>query len=633
MQSSDKRLLMTGTVTDLYGGWVNFLTGGDGFALSFLAGMLAIAFHARNRLQITAPLGDMYDFVRLLSLPALVGQHHFRRSYLIYVLLLEVFFVFLCLVKPLFPSIVGTQPGYEGAGWPLGAALVVVGVLPTLPWIDQIELSLRRFALSAADIPNEFFRRVARLSQSEIRRYLESDKARRQELNMYWRLHNLALFSGCTAEEANDAARRGIGLHIFTKWTVDDTSIWNEGERAKLKEVFDLLRSKTIVIKKALDDLSAETAASAIVALVAAKAGIVISSPMTSEQMLATTEISASALIEGVAGDQKLYREELPSHLTRAAAWRKLIEEMNLCNRQLCAVFATLAVNDPETTDQIINRRSAGTAGQNKDEYSNKGEDYVLREMLITLKKVSVRQPYPAYNAVAMAEIIAFILCFGLIFSYLSIWSADATRALAAPAPRQASPFEFSFFTSLNLSVTFLAAGLSALFIRRSEISRGPWQPQTSLLQLPLTQYALMLPRIMVHAFIPYVLMTIAYAYYMGDIKNLIDLNRLGTYSFVAFCLSWTLMPCVFSIGLCIIADRVEPDIGTVADTRYLSLIIVTFLCVVTFIGFLVVKTFMLLDSRYDAILWPTMLTAALHCGIASAMFTASYKQNLRLAH
>lgn len=629
MQSSDKRLLMTGSVTDLYGSWTNFLAGGDGFVLSFLAGMLAIAFHARNRLQITAPLGDVYDFVRLLSLPTLVGQHHFRRSYFIYVFLLEVFFIFLCLAKPLFPNIVGNQPGYEGAGWPLGAALVVVGVLPTLPWIDQIELSLRRFALSAADIPNEFFRRVARLSQSEIKRHLQSDPGRGQELSRYWRLHNLALLAGCSSPEANDAARRGVGLDIFAKWTVDDTLIWNDGERAKLKEVFDLVRSRSIVMREALNGLASDTSASPIVTLVAKNAQMsLLTSPMTDAQINAVTATPVNALIAAAAPNDQLYLNDLANYSAKAGAWRKVIEELSLCNRQLCAVFATLAVNDPDTTNQIINRSPTSGYGGTPDAAQTVNDDIILREMLITLKSVSLRQPYPAYNSVAMAAIIAFILCFSLIFCQQTIWGAEATRQLASI--RKATTFEFSFFTSLTLAVTFLAAGLCTLFIRRSNLAANRWQRHGNLLQMPLIQYAAMLPRILISAFIPYTLMTIGYAYYMGDIKNLIDLNRLGTYSFVGFCMSWSLIPAVGSIGLCAMADHIDVQTDDPPSKSYLALLIAVFSGLATFVGFLVIKTFMLAEPGYDAILWSTVATVPLYCAIASTMFATSYMQNLR---
>jgi len=619
-----------GSVTDLYGSSVDFLRGGDGFFLSFLAGMLAIAFHARNRLQITAPLGEVYDFVRLLSLPTLVGRHHFRRSYLIYVFLLEIFFVFLCFAKPLFPNILGNQPGYEGAGWPLGAALVVVGVLPTLPWIDQIELSLRRFALSAADIPNEFFRRVARLSQSEIRRHLQADPARGQELGRYWRLHNLALLAGCSPAEANDAARRGVGLDIFTKWTVDDRQIWNDGERAKLKEVFDLLRSRAIVVKEALNALVLDTAASPIITLVAANAQISnFATEMTGAQIQNVTTIQINTLINGVTSNQQAYLEDLAKYSAMATEWRKIVDELGQCNRQLCAVFATLAVNDSETTNQIIGQRFAAVEQPGIHAPKSSNDDIVLREMLITLKSVSLRQPYPAYNAVAMAAIIAFILCFALIYSQQTVWGAEATRQLAST--RMATTFEFSFFTSFTLAVTFLAAGLCALFIRRSKLAGNRWQPLGNLLQMPLAQYVLMLPRILISAFIPYTLMTIGYAYNMGDIENLIDLNRPGTYSLVGFCLSWSLMPAISSIGLCALADHIDASAGGSTRKVHLVLLIAVFSSVATFIGFLVIRTFMLIDGGYAAILWPTIATIPLHAAIASAMFTVSYVQNLRL--
>jgi hypothetical protein len=628
MQPANKQMLIGELVTEQYGHIISFLKDDGGFALSFIAGMFAILFHAKSRLQITAPRGEEYDFVRLLSLPALVGRDQFRRLFLIYVILLEIFFIFLCLVKPLFPNIIGNTPNYQGPAWPLGAALVIVGVLPTVPGIDQIELGLRRFSLSAADIPDEFFRRVTHLTQSEIRKYLESDPRYRAELSRYWKIHNLTLAAGLSLDEANEAARRAIGLIFFSKWTVDDSSIWQEGEREKLKEVFDLLRPKVASLKQELDELANDTFSSQVVEHIFSRIGVSVTEELTAVQIDAISELVSTILAVGrYLKIEELSDEDIAKHAAAmqeyhdlANTWRAKILDLSKSNRRLCAVFATLAVNDRETAVSIVQSPIVGAQHQ-------MAGNIMLREMLVLVNKVSRRSAAPIYNSTVVATVCAFVVCFAFLYAYRVIGDYRIPPAPPKPGdPIRAGAFEFALATSLTLAVTFLSAGLAALFFRNVRLPRGTYIKYESPLQFQILQYRWTGIAILLSAFIPYTIATILYAFRMGDVSNLIDLDRFGSLSLISFCIAWSLVPTTFAIGLCSTADIIPSNQGThrlVRTSIFFSL-------VVGFIAFLVLKTFTLVDARYGEIFWSNLTSAMAFSMAVLCVFAFSGRQHMR---
>lgn len=621
---------MLQALTELYYDAIAFLGAGDGFLISFVAGFLAVIFHAKRRLQISTPKAEEYDFIRLISLPTLVGEDLFRRSYIIYVSLLETFYIFLCLIKPLFPNIVGNMPDYQGAAWPLGAALVVVGLLPTFPWIDQVELWLRQFSLSAANIPEEFFRRVSRLSQSEIRKFLESEKRFQLELNRYFKVFNLALSTGCSPSEANEAARRAIGFALFSKWTVEDSTVWDEGERERFKEVFDLLKPKVQSLKTQLEFLIGETASCEVVRSIMAETNVTSLTSLSLAKMQEVTDVANRILNTRKLKDNDnpdeahrlAYDERIANFVSRAGVWRDISRELGVSTRRLCAVFSTIAINDRSTTLRIANQKPTATSS---DDTANNGDIFdndnrLLREMLKVLNNVSNKSADPIYNAVGIATIAAFIACFLLMIPYRY---AELTWLYGAPQDSDGrnGPFVFSLYTSITLTVTFASAGIAALFFRKSKKDdNNKWSAATDFLQFPVSQYCKMLLAVLPFAVIPYFLLTIADAYRTGAISAFVDLSRYGSISFILFCITWSLAPAAFAIALCLIADRADAEPAGGANFFANGALGI----VVSLVVFVIIQAFISVDSRYQSILWNSVASIAVFSVTALPIFGLS---------
>ena len=175
---------------------IGILSEKNSFMLSLVVGALVILLFARKRIvEFTSPpKGDEFDFTKMLSMDTIVGRSVFLKSYFFYVVLLEILYVFVCSSKPMV-LLMTSNPGdatFQGAAWPLGAALVVVGLLPSTPAIAQVEQMLRGLAQRAASIPGEFFTRVTKLSRSAIETLATNSSDYKADIRRFWKDSQLA---------------------------------------------------------------------------------------------------------------------------------------------------------------------------------------------------------------------------------------------------------------------------------------------------------------------------------------------------------------------------------------------------------------------------------------------------------
>jgi hypothetical protein len=313
------------------------------------------------------------------------------------------------------------------------------------------------------------------------------------------------------------------------------------------------------------------------------------------------SRILASGRISGVDGSPEdqdaIDGEMIQQYHAIAEPWRKKIAELSKSNRRLCAVFATLAVNDRETATNILQSRSPGN-----DALANSpASDPILREMLVLVNKVARRSAGPIYNNTVMATVCAFVTSFIFLYAFRVVTDYRfPPEALPAAQPAKAGAFEFALYTSLTLLFTFLSAGLAALFFRNVKLLSGKYVRFENLLQFQILQYRWTGIAIVLSALVPYMIATIVYAVRMGDIKNLIDLDKFGSLSFILFCFAWSLVPTTFAIGLCSTVDVLSPQ----QSTFKLFKVSAGFSLVVRFVAVLVLKTFTLADARYGEIFW-----------------------------
>lgn len=569
----------------LYEPIVAAIKSGDNFWVSFVFGMIVIAFHAKNRLQMIAPRGEEYDFVRLLTLPDIVGRDLFRRSYVIYTILLEIFFVFLCLLRPLAPNFVGPLPDFEGSTWPLGAALVVVGLLPSVTGVDQIELTLRRFALSASNIPDEFFRRITQLSQSELVAHLAREPKYQAELKKYWKVYNFAIACGCLPDESNRVARRAIGCDLFASWTLDGSSIWSAGKYDRLQEIFDLLRPKARVLRRDMDELISAANSSKVVSYILEKCKMEKSSPCSNEQALSAVDLSSSVISdpskfpEFSATDVSVYSEF-------SNRWREKSEELSVSNRRLCGLFAILAMADRVTArDYTLKNNSGGKS------------DGVLREMFILLKKSRKYNIKPIYNACVISGVGGFVSCllalnvFGIVANSLKIGSYGRNFGVFAEA----------LYTSTTIFIGFILASLLALFIRSARIRSDEWVPFTGFLRFPILQFkGIIVAASVVGVTISWITLVL-YSMGLNNVRDLADLGQYGGWKILGFCFGWSIIQVSLAISLCVIADSIDVNADRTMRNWAIALsccVMVMFICLISY------RSFVALDYRYYQIFW-----------------------------
>lgn len=596
-------MLMTDTVISYYWEVIAALSGGNSFLFSFIVGAAAIALHSKDRLKIAAPRGEEYDFVRLLSLPALVGKAQFRKSFLLYTASLEVVYLILCLSQPLLPlGFFGNTPefkatGYVGATWPMAAALGVVGLLPSVPGFSQVENWLREWALSINDIPNSFYRRVTRLSQGEIGTFLQRGARYGTDLNRYWRVHNLVLAAGLSPQDAHEAARRVVGFDLFARWTLDGGAIWSLDEYDKLQEIFDILRPKTRGTRNEIDKLIVETAGSKVVEYVASTANINLNRQLTVQEIQAVSDMVSTSLAAGKAEIMtQVSAAELAAYQALLGRWKEKSEELLVSNRRLSGIFAVLALNDRGVRHSTTVRNDA-----------------VLQEMLSLVDRSVSKNLNPLQNAWLSSSIVGFVACLVGVTAYKYL------------APSDADPFVYSLFVAVTLGVACLFAGLSALVIRNTSIDKGDWLYFEGFLSIPLFQYRGVFFTASAFAFAIMTGSTLLDTLQRGG--DLTKLNSLGAViSFLLYPAAWSLIPATLAVALCCIADwsvRKGSD-----DTGYGVALI--FSSLVLLMSFMVHLSYQTVNEQYRSIFGEKILSVGIFACFALVLFGMSLRANAR---
>jgi hypothetical protein len=98
----------------------------------------------------------------------LATREQYSRAHMLYVSIMVLAVVLLSLLGPRVMGLGGKDIPEAQAALPLFAALVLVGALPNVPWLQDLEKALRRFAHQRAFIPNAARADAARLMNAEF---------------------------------------------------------------------------------------------------------------------------------------------------------------------------------------------------------------------------------------------------------------------------------------------------------------------------------------------------------------------------------------------------------------------------------------------------------------------------------
>jgi hypothetical protein len=288
-----------------------------------------------------------------MTLQTMVGRESFTRAYFFYVFLLEFLYLLLCLSRPLFAVLADGNTGlkFEDSTWPLGAALLVVGVLPATPIVAQIESALRRFSHSMAQIPDEFFGRVAALSHEDLERLVKNVHQYKPELELYWKINNLLVVLAVPSDDARRMARKCVAVRLFHEWTIDGKDIWSPQEYERYKDVFDLLKPRSEGLKLELDSLIRLTEQNSYVSKSIAKYF-----PVNETYRLKTESIDSNILRlvpDVVDGRTSVNNSDEESIEQLRASWAKISTDCDVAGRRLIALFSIIVRNDKRVPRQL----------------------------------------------------------------------------------------------------------------------------------------------------------------------------------------------------------------------------------------------------------------------------------------
>ncbi|WFU51362.1 hypothetical protein [Sinorhizobium terangae] len=585
-------------------GWLS-----DPTTLTFLFGALTIAFHSRKRVEslITPPRGEEFDFVRLLSLPAIVGKSVFRKAYLIYTVSLEILYFFMCASQPIIRVLAeGKLEGFEGPAWPLGAALIVIGVIPSTPLFAQIELSLRSMAHSVSNIPDEFFERVTKLSQSEIEAYVGRDPRYEPDLQRFRKIQSLALYAGCSREEADKVARRTVGAELFARWTINGQDIWSAGEFDKYRDILDVLRPKSESLKQEVKELVSKTSSSPVVRYIIEKSNTSPEVPIRDSDSQRIQSLSAEILANPASTFASLQQEDIRSYLTLADLWRAKATEIGTSNRRLSALFAIIALNDTRVMRAYLH-----------PDQGARSLDVVLRELLLLVRR-SRSKPRPWNNATLLSTFTAFLGCVILLTAYHKI------HAVFLPGGLSVGPFEEAFFTSASLFTSFLAAGICALFIRTHKIDQGTWIAFSDIRSFPLSQYGGIVFAAMTCAFATAIIWVILYQWRYDSVTALLQIGQGGILVLTGYYAICSLIPAMYGVGICVVTDCV-----TESQERSEGLRLPLYCFAAIFIViYVLLETSILIEPAYRATFLVSLVSKSLFSLIALVTFALSLQSN-----
>jgi hypothetical protein len=108
------------------------------------------------------------DYVSQLLPKYLATPEEYSRALIVYVTTMSLAVVVLSLLGPRVISFGATSTPDAPSALPLFIALVLVGMLPNVPWLQQLELHLRRFAHERAFIPKAARATSERLASAEF---------------------------------------------------------------------------------------------------------------------------------------------------------------------------------------------------------------------------------------------------------------------------------------------------------------------------------------------------------------------------------------------------------------------------------------------------------------------------------
>lgn len=542
--------------------WERIAKAFDGapFVFAFLSGFGIIAFYSWKRVGelIDKPRGEEFDFVRTLSLATMVGDDTFRKAYSLYIGALSLLYILLCSLQPIY-LVLSNDPKaatFQGSAWPLGAALLVVGVLPSFPFVAQIESALRSLAHSVARIPAEFYDRVERLTTQEIEALVRSEPEYRTDLNDFREVSNILLLLNFPQDESVRMARKITAAKVFSEWTLNGREIWSGSEINRYTDVLNILTPKSDALAADKELLVKATLKSPMLKMLMAEHGIADLSVELEAPMLDILAKRTEALASGdwQQPTSTVSASEVDSWLQLGATWKKLANESEIVARRLSALFAMLARNDRMALRAFKEPVAVASAEKPSVIRADRKKDPVLRK-LIGLLEPEKKSTEPWYNALWISILASAGTCFLVLGFYLAVVDALLTPSGASTLIRDA--LKGSASTTFSMLMTFAFAGLTALFLQSEKTKDSKWTSFQTFRQFPVIQYLTITLAATAAAFLPSIVTYVLFYVLSDDIgrAQFIRQQPEVLLQTLFYKLISCIIPAFFAVSLCIVKD------------------------------------------------------------------------------
>lgn len=547
-------------------GVLNAFGGGDSFAVSFLFGGVVIALYAGKRLGdlISPPKDEEYDFTRMLSLSTMVGRDVFYRAYIFYLFLLEFFYFILCSFQPLKDILQGQSSTitFGGATWPLGAALLVVGVLPATPVVVQIEQSLRRFAHNMANIPDEFYNRVTALSTQDIETLASQSHEYDSEVEFFWRVTNILIVLGYDLDEAARKARKCVSLRLFGEWTLDRKELWSQSEYEKYRDVVELLRPRFEALKLQLSQIIAETESSDFMTSVMKRnCGIDLAAKPDHAQTEAL-RVDAEGILSGLPASSgyAIPPADVDAFKQLRDNWGKLTKECEVAAKRLIALFSIIARNDKRTLRELERPINASTLASHGIVSTDKRfNDPVLRAFARLIRSVGPTSE-PWYNSILLSVLSIFVITTVVASLYRIGTENPFFQRLVGISPNFSGIDTLirgavikSLIDAFFIALACWFASVTALFIRSSKLRDEEWLTFYDFKTIPISSYGGVFFASLAASFPALVLQYVSFYKVSGQTTradNMLEVMATNLGISISFGL--------YAVGLCVLTDIIS---------------------------------------------------------------------------
>jgi hypothetical protein len=553
------------------------------YLAAFIFGAIIITLFSSRRLEALTrhPDGAEFQIFRLIPPKAFVGYRTYRRALFFYVVLLQVIFVVLCTSEPIAATFFGNEPKKEfqfnNVAWPLGAALILVGLIPATPLIEEIELALRRLAHRAAGIHDQFLAGVVRLERFEIETKTANKPDYAFESARYRKIHNILVAIGLPPQEAKITARRALLFVVFNAWTLGPQAaqIWSGHVRSQFDRVRPMVQGSVALSERELNRLIEICVQSSCLRQLAENLRINDwADPLDPERV-------QDSPILGQTVDERQRLQDL---------WDTLASEIEKVSRQLISIFVVLSINDRTP---------------------HAGNDEVLRQAITSARD---DEGQPLYNSswLAVTGGCLATLVIAAIFGVLHhSYSGDPI------ATAMKEGVEDGTWTAANLTLQFGLALMVVVLLRYSAITSLKYLPIRwgAFAELPIAQNLRYVLYAILCAASVNIAIYVLYQYSNGNLNAEGALKASALPLEILFMVVWSIVPAIFAVGCIGIADLArEPN-----HSRKLLFIIV---------GLVTLAAFTLIfNPEYDVtrlIFWINVVTAVTFSSVGLLLFRAS---------